>query len=83
MIVLTLSLRIFAQEVSWPPAQQRTHSSANLKGTVPMGKARREMMDKEFEHVVQSTNQQHYASHPFTRGNMPRAVQEHTQLNTY
>ena len=48
-----------------------------------MGKARREMMDKEFEHVVQSTNQQHYASHPFTRGNMHRAVQEHTQLNTY
>ena len=44
-----------------------------------MGQARREMLDKEFEHVVQSTNQQHYASHPFTRGNTPRAVQEHIQ----
>ena len=63
---------MFPQEVSWPPTQQRTHSPAlpNLKGTVPMGKARREMMDKEFEHVVQSTNQQHYASHPFTRGSI-------------
>lgn len=59
-----------AKEVSWPPAQQRAHSSVlpNLKGTVPMGKARREMMDKEFEHVVQSTSQQQFSSHPFTRG---------------
>ena len=71
--------------MSWPPAQQRAQSSVlpNLKGTVPMGKARREMMDKEFEHVVQSTSQQQYSSHPFTRGKILQAFCEHIQVTSH
>ena len=60
-----------SQEVLWPPLDHhRAQGSVlpNLKGTVPMGKERREMMDKEFENVVKSSFTQ-YSSHPFNRGN--------------
>ena len=43
-------------------------SLPNLKGTVHMGKTRRQMMDMEFENVLKNSSA-HYYSHPFTKGN--------------
>jgi len=64
------------KEVSWPPPDHQARekqmvgavrSLPNLKGTVHMGKTRRQMMDMEFENVLKNSSA-HYYSHPFTKG---------------
>merc|ERR1712045_135568 len=66
------------KEVTWPPedyqarekqmrASVKTPNLSGLSGTVHMGRARRQMLDTEFENVVKSSSAQ-VASHPFTKG---------------
>merc|ERR1719195_2573978 len=65
------------KEVTWPPedhqarenqmrASVKTPNLSGLSGTVHMGRARRQMLDTEFENVVKSSSAQ-VASHPFTK----------------
>ena len=48
-------------------ASVKTPNLSGLSGTVHMGRARRQMLDTEFENVVKSSSAQ-VASHPFTKG---------------
>ena len=71
------SVNLWFQEVSWPPPANEIKEKQvldsiktlpNLSGVVHIGKAKRQMMDIEFENVLKSSTAK-YTSHPFTKGN--------------